>query len=159
MNIDKPCHNSFCEPAATERKSKKTHGFHRCNGVFDTDFFWPLFFDLHMDSKRICKRDRLRLLWFRLSCDMLLFCIHISQDEQWQDLSLFISDNICYKNKEKRQISLFPFCRIRKIVYLCPVFSPNRQMQTIQHESVIRTCMEKDCKQSLKGTTNVLMQR
>ena len=39
MNIDKPCHNSFCEPAATERKSKKIHGFHRCNGVFDTDFF------------------------------------------------------------------------------------------------------------------------
>ena len=67
------------------------------------------------------------------------------------------SDNICYKNKEKRQISLFPFCRIRKIIYLCPVFSPNRQMQTIQHESVIRTCMEKDCNQSLKGTTNVLM--
>ena len=30
MNIDKPCHNSFCEPAATERRSKKTHGFHRC---------------------------------------------------------------------------------------------------------------------------------
>ena len=23
MNIDKPCHNSFCEPAATERRSKK----------------------------------------------------------------------------------------------------------------------------------------
>ncbi len=26
MNIDKPCYNSFCEPAATERRSKKTHG-------------------------------------------------------------------------------------------------------------------------------------
>ena len=25
MNRDKPCHNSFCEPAATERRSKKTH--------------------------------------------------------------------------------------------------------------------------------------
>ena len=23
MNRDKPCHNSFCEPAATERRSKK----------------------------------------------------------------------------------------------------------------------------------------
>ena len=57
----------------------------------------------------------------------------------------------------KRQISLFPFCRIRKIIYLCPVFSSNRQMQTIQRESVIRTCMPKDCKQSLKGTTNVMM--
>ena len=67
------------------------------------------------------------------------------------------SDNICYKNKEKRQISLFPFCRIRKIIYLCPVFSPTRQLQPIQHESVIRTCMEKDCNPSLKGTINVLM--
>ena len=24
MNRDKPCHNSFCEPAATERRSKKS---------------------------------------------------------------------------------------------------------------------------------------
>ena len=23
MNIDKPCQNSFCEPAASERRSKK----------------------------------------------------------------------------------------------------------------------------------------
>ena len=28
MNIDKSCYNSFCEPAATERRSKKTHGYH-----------------------------------------------------------------------------------------------------------------------------------
>ena len=26
MNIDKPCYNSSCEPAATGRRSKKTHG-------------------------------------------------------------------------------------------------------------------------------------
>ena len=32
------------------------------HGVFDTDFFWPLFFDLYLDFIRICKRDRLRLL-------------------------------------------------------------------------------------------------
>ena len=32
------------------------------HGVFDTDFFWPLFFDLYMDYKRICKRYRLRLV-------------------------------------------------------------------------------------------------
>ena len=25
-NRDKPCHNSFCEPAATELKSKNAHG-------------------------------------------------------------------------------------------------------------------------------------
>ena len=46
------------------------------HGVFDTDFFWPLFFDLYLDSIRICKRNRLRLLWFRLSCDMLQYCIN-----------------------------------------------------------------------------------
>ena len=62
MNIYKPCYNSFCEPAATERRSKKTHGLHRCTRSLWHGFFWPLSFDLYMDSKRICKRDRLRLL-------------------------------------------------------------------------------------------------
>ena len=28
MNRDKPCHNSFCEPAATERRSKKLTDYH-----------------------------------------------------------------------------------------------------------------------------------
>ena len=41
MNIYKPCYNSFCEPAATERRSKKTHGLHRC-----TRSLWHGFFDL-----------------------------------------------------------------------------------------------------------------
>ena len=41
MNRDKPCHNSFCEPAATERRSKKAHGLHRC-----TRSLWHGFFDL-----------------------------------------------------------------------------------------------------------------
>ena len=29
MNRDKPCYNSFCEPAATERRSKKLTDYHR----------------------------------------------------------------------------------------------------------------------------------
>ena len=37
MNRDKSCHNSFCEPAATERRSKKRSRI--AHGVFDTDFF------------------------------------------------------------------------------------------------------------------------
>ena len=61
MNIDKSCYNSFCEPAATERRSKKTHGLSDAHGVFDTDFF-DLCFPMQRDYKRICKRDRLRLL-------------------------------------------------------------------------------------------------
>ena len=45
MNIDKPCHNSFCEPAATERRSKKrSRIFTDAHGVFDTDFFDLCFF-------------------------------------------------------------------------------------------------------------------
>ena len=61
MNRDKPCHNSFCEPAATERRSKKAHGLHRCTRSLFTDFF-DLCFPMQRDYKRICKRDRLRLL-------------------------------------------------------------------------------------------------
>ena len=45
MYRDKSCYNSFCEPAATERRSKKLTDYHRCNGVFDTDFFDFCFFD------------------------------------------------------------------------------------------------------------------
>ena len=63
MNRDKPCHNSFCEPAATGRRSKKTLTDRTdAHGVFDHGFFWPLFFDLYLDFIRICKRCRLRLL-------------------------------------------------------------------------------------------------
>ena len=39
MNIDKPCHNSSCEPTATGRRSKKLTDFSDAHGVFDTDFF------------------------------------------------------------------------------------------------------------------------
>ena len=39
MNIYKPCYNSFCEPAATERRSKKLTDCTDAHGVFDTDFF------------------------------------------------------------------------------------------------------------------------
>ena len=61
MNIDKPCNNSSCEPTATGRRSKKTHGLHRC-----TRSLWPriflTFLLMQMDPKRICKRYRLRLV-------------------------------------------------------------------------------------------------
>ena len=42
MNIDKPCYNSFCEPAATERRSKKTHGL----SPMHTESLTRIFFDL-----------------------------------------------------------------------------------------------------------------
>ena len=46
MNIDKPCYNSSCEPAATVRRSKKLTDRTDAHGVFDTDFF-----DLSFRSK------------------------------------------------------------------------------------------------------------
>ena len=42
---------------------KKTHGLHRCTRSLWHGFFWPLFFSVQRDYKRICKRYRLRLLW------------------------------------------------------------------------------------------------
>ena len=40
MNIDKSCYSSSCEPAATERRSKKKlTDITDAHGVFDTDFF------------------------------------------------------------------------------------------------------------------------
>ena len=63
MNIDKSCYNSFCEPAATERRSKKLTDITDAHGVFDHGFFLTFsFFSMQRDFKRICKRDRLRLL-------------------------------------------------------------------------------------------------
>ena len=63
MNIDKPCYNSFCEPAATERRSKKTHGLSPMHTESLTRIFFDLcFFSMHRDFRRICKRDRLRLV-------------------------------------------------------------------------------------------------
>ena len=44
MNIDKPCNNSSCEPTATGRRSKKTHGLH-------TESLTTDFFDLSFDAK------------------------------------------------------------------------------------------------------------
>ena len=44
MNIDKPCHNSSCEPTATGRRSKKLTDFTDAHGVFYTDFFDLFFF-------------------------------------------------------------------------------------------------------------------
>ena len=63
MNIDKPCYNSFCEPAATEQRSKKTHGLSPMHTESLTRIFFDLcFFSMHRDFRRICKRDRLRLV-------------------------------------------------------------------------------------------------
>ena len=67
LPLNSICYNSFCESAATERRSKKTHGFHRCTRSLWHGFFWPLFFSIHRDFKRICKRCRLRLLLLRPS--------------------------------------------------------------------------------------------
>ena len=39
MNIDKPCHNSFCEPRLQNEGQKKLTDFTDAHGVFDTDFF------------------------------------------------------------------------------------------------------------------------
>ena len=45
MNIDKPCHSSSCESAATGRRSKKLTEYPIYYGIFDTDFFDFCFFD------------------------------------------------------------------------------------------------------------------
>ena len=42
MNRDKPCHNSFCEPAATERRSKKRSRI----ALMHTESLTTDFFDL-----------------------------------------------------------------------------------------------------------------
>ena len=44
MNIDKPCHNSSCEPTATGRRSKKLTDCTDAHGVFD-GFFLTFSFD------------------------------------------------------------------------------------------------------------------
>ena len=41
--MDKPCHNSSCEPTATGRRSKKLTDCTDAHGVFDHGFFWPFF--------------------------------------------------------------------------------------------------------------------
>ena len=60
MNIDKPCHNSFCEPRLQNEGQKKLTDRTDAHGVFDTDFL-TFVFSMHRDYKRICKRDRLQL--------------------------------------------------------------------------------------------------
>ena len=59
MNIDKPCNNSSCEPTATGRRSKKSSRIAPMHTESLTDFL--TFLLMQMDSKRICKRYRLRL--------------------------------------------------------------------------------------------------
>ena len=44
MSIDKPCHNSSCEPTATGRRSKKAHGLPMHTESLTTDLFFDLFF-------------------------------------------------------------------------------------------------------------------
>ena len=45
MNIYKPCYNSFCEPAATERRSKNSRSITDAHGVFDHGSFLTFSFD------------------------------------------------------------------------------------------------------------------
>ena len=45
MNIDKSYNNSSCEPAATERRSKKLTDITDAHGVFDHGFFLTFPFD------------------------------------------------------------------------------------------------------------------
>ena len=49
MNIDKSCYNSFCEPAATGRRSKKTHGLSQMHTESLTRIF--LTFSFFFDAK------------------------------------------------------------------------------------------------------------
>ena len=44
MDWEKPCYNSSCEPAATERRSKKNSRIITdAHGIFDTDFLTFVF--------------------------------------------------------------------------------------------------------------------
>ena len=61
MNIDKSCYNSFCEPTATGRRSKKSSRIAPMHTESLTRIFLT-FLLMQRDSKRICKRYRLRLL-------------------------------------------------------------------------------------------------
>ena len=61
ITLNSTCNKSFCEPLATERRSKKLTDITDAHGVFNTDFF-DLSFPMQRDSKRICKCDRLRLV-------------------------------------------------------------------------------------------------
>ena len=61
ITLNSTCNKSFCEPSATERRSKKLTDITDAHGVFNTDFF-DLSFPMQRDSKRICKCDRLRLV-------------------------------------------------------------------------------------------------
>ena len=47
MNIDKPCHNSSCEPTATGRRSKKSSRI----APMHTESLTTDFFDLSFDAK------------------------------------------------------------------------------------------------------------
>ena len=61
MNIDKPCHNSFCEPRLQNEGQKKlTDSPMHTESL--TRIFLTFVFSMHRDFKRICKRCRLRLL-------------------------------------------------------------------------------------------------
>ena len=72
-NRDKPCHNSFCEPAATERRSKKRSRIALMHTESLTRIFLTFsFFSMQRDFKRICKRERLRLL--RCSDCPVIYC-------------------------------------------------------------------------------------
>ena len=91
MNIDKPCHNSSCEPTTTGRRSKKSSRIAPMHTESLTRIFLTFVFSMQRDSKRICKRYRLRLLRFRLSCDMLFFAyIYCPKESKCHALARFV---------------------------------------------------------------------
>ena len=91
MNIDKPCNSSSCEPTATGRRSKKAHGLSPMHTESLTQIFLTFVFSMQRDSKRICKCNRLRLLRFRLSCDMLFFAyIYCPKESKCHALARFV---------------------------------------------------------------------
>ena len=73
--MDKPC--TIIRPVSLrlqDEGQKNAHGLSDATESLTRIFFLTFCFLMQRDSKRICKRYRLRLLRFRLSFDMPLSC-------------------------------------------------------------------------------------
>ena len=70
---------------------KNAHGLSPMHTESLTRIFLTFVFSMQRDSKRICKRYRLRLLRFRLSCDMLFFAyIYCPKESKCHALARFV---------------------------------------------------------------------
>ena len=70
---------------------KNAHGLSPMHTESLTRIFLTFVFSMQRDSKRICKRYRLRLLRFRLSCDMLFFAyIYCPKESKCHALAGFV---------------------------------------------------------------------